>query len=72
MPVQASAADSRVRWPEFASQASEVGFQRMCAVPLRVRSDVIGAMNLFRGGDEPFTESEMESRRLWRRWLRLR
>ncbi|MGO8887978.1 MAG: GAF and ANTAR domain-containing protein [Streptosporangiaceae bacterium] len=60
MPVQASAADSRVRWPEFASQASEVGFQRMCAVPLRVRSDVIGAMNLFRGGDEPFTESEME------------
>jgi GAF domain-containing protein len=58
-PVQASAADSRVRWPVFAPHASEVGFQRMCAVPLRVRTNVIGALNLFRGGDEPFTEIEM-------------
>jgi transcriptional regulator with GAF, ATPase, and Fis domain len=58
-PVQASAADSRVRWPVFAPHASQVGFQRMCAVPLRIRSDTIGALNLFRGGDEPFTEIEM-------------
>jgi len=58
--LQASAADSRARWPLFASQASEVGFQRMCAVPLRVRIDVIGALNLFRGSDEPFTDAEMD------------
>ena len=32
----------------------------MCAVPLRVRTDVIGALNLFRGSDEPFTITEME------------
>ena len=32
----------------------------MCAVPLRVRTDVIGALNVFRGSDEPFTEAEME------------
>jgi GAF domain-containing protein len=32
----------------------------MCAVPLRVRTDVIGAMNLFRGSDEPFTGTEMQ------------
>ena len=32
----------------------------MCAVPLRVRTDVIGALNLFRGSDEPFTVTEME------------
>ena len=32
----------------------------MCAVPLRVRTDVIGALNLFRGDDEPFTCTEME------------
>jgi transcriptional regulator with GAF, ATPase, and Fis domain len=32
----------------------------MCAVPLRVRTDVIGALNLFRGSDEPFTGAEME------------
>jgi GAF domain-containing protein len=57
--VQANAADSRARWPAFASQASGEGFQVMCAVPLRVRADVIGALNLFRGSDEPFTGAEM-------------
>src|SRR5580693_8500279 len=58
--VQASAAASRARWPAFAPQASDAGFQLMCAVPLRFRTDVIGALNLFRGSDEPFTGAEME------------
>ena len=58
--VQANAADSRARWPVFAPQASDAGFQFMCAVPLRVRSDVIGALNLFRRSDEPFTGTELE------------
>jgi GAF domain-containing protein len=58
--IQASAADSLERWPVFAPQASSAGFQLMCAVPLRVRTDVIGALNLFRGNDEPFTAAEME------------
>jgi GAF domain-containing protein len=59
-PVQASAADSRIRWPVFAPHASDAGFQMMCAVPLLVRADVIGAMNLFRGTDEPFTDAEVD------------
>ena len=58
--VQATATDSRIRWPVFASRASGAGFQMMCAVPLRVRTNVIGALNLFRGSDEPFTGTEME------------
>jgi GAF domain-containing protein len=58
--VQATAADSRARWPVFAPQAYDAGFQLMCAVPLRVRTDVIGALNLFRGNDEPFTGAELE------------
>ena len=58
--VQASAADSRARWPVFAPHASDAGFQMMCAVPLRVRTDVIGALNLFRGTDEPFTSAEVD------------
>ena len=58
--VQASAAESRARWPVFAARASGEGFQVMCAVPLRVRANVIGALNLFRGSDEPFTGTEME------------
>ena len=58
--VQASAADSRSRWPVFAPHASDAGFQMMCAVPLRLRTDVIGALNLFRGTDELFTDAEMD------------
>jgi len=58
--VQANAADSRARWPVFATRASGEGFRIMCAVPLRVRAHVIGALNLFRGSDEPFTGTEME------------
>jgi GAF domain-containing protein len=57
--VQANAADSRARWPVFAPQACDAGFQLMCAVPLRVRTDVIGALNLFRRSDEPFTGTEL-------------
>ena len=58
--VQASAADSLSRWPAFAPQASEAGFQRLCGVPLQVRAEVIGVLNLFRDGDEPFIVDEME------------
>jgi GAF domain-containing protein len=58
--VQASAAEGRTRWPQFAAQASEAGFRVMCAVPLQVRSTVIGALNLFRGTDELFSGPELE------------
>ena len=58
--VQASAADSLSRCPAFAPRASEAGFQRLCGVPLQVRAEVIGVLNLFRDGDEPFIVNEME------------
>jgi transcriptional regulator with GAF, ATPase, and Fis domain len=58
--VQASAAESRRRWPVFALRASEAGFNVMCAVPLRARTDTIGALNIFRGNDEPFSDAELE------------
>jgi GAF domain-containing protein len=58
--VQASAVESRSRWPVFAGRASEAGFRAMCAVPLQVRRNVIGALNLFRSVDEPFSETSVE------------
>jgi GAF domain-containing protein len=35
------------RWPRFAARASAAGFQSVHAFPLRLRSQVIGAMNVF-------------------------
>jgi transcriptional regulator with GAF, ATPase, and Fis domain len=41
------------RWPRFAPRAVEAGFRSVHAFPLRLRRDVIGALNLFgtRSGD---------------------
>ncbi len=41
----------RERWPRFASAAGELGYRWMHAIPLRLREEVIGSLNLF--GDQP-------------------
>jgi hypothetical protein len=39
------------RWPQFAPRAVAAGYRSVHAFPLRLRRQVIGALNLF--GDEP-------------------
>jgi GAF domain-containing protein len=39
--------DAGERWPRFAPQAVALGFQSADALPLRLRGEVIGSLNLF-------------------------
>lgn len=48
--VNADLRDAGDRWPKFAPRAVEAGFRSVHAFPLRLRKDVIGALNLF--GDD--------------------
>lgn len=52
-------AAERQRWPAFAPRAVEEGFQSVYAVPMRLRSDVIGALNLFGGQTGRINEPDL-------------
>ena len=47
------------RWPEFATRANGEGFGSVIAIPLRLRSERIGALNLFRTASGRTTDSDL-------------
>lgn len=52
-------ADARGRWPVFAEAARGVGFAMSHAVPLRLRRQVIGALNLFSVERKPLSDDHL-------------
>jgi len=47
-PVTADLGAGAQRWPRFAAAARQAGFAAVQALPMRLRDQVIGALNLFR------------------------
>src|ERR1700733_2225484 len=47
------------RWPRFADAAARAGFRTVDALPMRLRDQVIGALNLFSAGVGPLGPAEL-------------
>lgn len=47
------------RWPAFAPMALEMGFRSVQAIPMRVRGETVGALNLFRAVAGRMGEQDM-------------
>jgi GAF domain-containing protein len=49
------------RWPRFATEALQAGFQSVHALPMRLRGTVIGALNLFRTDPGEMTQPDVDA-----------
>ena len=47
------------RWPRFAHAAVQAGFRTVEALPMRLRDQVIGALNLFGAGPDPLGPADL-------------
>jgi GAF domain-containing protein len=50
--------DAQERWPRFVTAASDAGFGAVQALPMRLRDQTIGALNLFYRAEQPLPSSD--------------
>ncbi|MGH3906890.1 MAG: GAF and ANTAR domain-containing protein [Pseudonocardiaceae bacterium] len=53
-------ADITQRWPRFAVEAARAGFRTVHALPMRLRSETIGALNLFHAEAGPLAVDDLK------------
>lgn len=56
-------ATTYARWPRFATAAAELGYESMHAIPLRLRKETIGSLNLFRDRTGGFSDDDQVAAR---------
>ncbi|HET9770320.1 MAG TPA: GAF and ANTAR domain-containing protein [Acidimicrobiia bacterium] len=61
--VAADLRQATERWPTFAAEALRTDFQAVHALPMRVRRDTIGALNLFRNTVGTLSEADLRAAR---------
>ena len=49
----------RSSWPAFTERLQELGFKSAQALPMRLRSETIGALNVFRHSSGPLTDADL-------------
>jgi GAF domain-containing protein len=52
--------DANERWPNFAPHAREVGIRSVSALPMRLRTEVIGALNILSTSTEPLSGEDQQ------------
>ena len=57
--VAADLAAARQAWPQFAAAAREAGFAAVHALPMRLRAQVVGALNLFQATPGPLSNEDL-------------
>lgn len=58
--VVSDEADQARRWPAFTVEARARGFGPTCALPMTLRQQTIGALNLFRAPADPLSDIDLD------------
>ncbi|MDQ1433687.1 MAG: hypothetical protein QOF59_503 [Actinomycetota bacterium] len=58
-------ADAAARWPKFAAAAAEAGIVSSLSIPLVLKTEVVGALNLYASQDLSFTDTSVHLARLF-------
>lgn len=58
--VNVPLADNLDRWPRFADEARRAGFAMVHALPMRLRDQVVGAVNVFSVDTQPLTDEDVD------------